>query len=485
MRRPWATLTITLILVASLLVVASPAAVDQITRGVYPAIGFAAFLVWSLVVAVVWSMRPFRMQVAGWTAWLAGAITLVLTLGPIAMWYLGRDGLGYQVSQALGVGGTPYGFGDMDVVLSWLSCPRLGIDPYSAEAASCAVGSSNYGPAIFWLVPTGLDRAAAPLLGVVGAVLSALAIVWLTRQSKGMGRIALVAASGSAAWILLQERANLDAAIIWCAVLLVWLVRSRSGLWPWILAAVPIWILGTWKYYPFAMALAMVPVLRVRHGWTVLAGFAALTVGYLIWARDFVALSLASNADLSGGEFWGIGRDVAAAFIAGEADVTAGWGWADALLGVLVVIALVWGWTTIRRTSVKTWNPERPLRAVPLTPEAMLAIMGSTAALIPVALSGFGYHYKVALLVLAVPLLARFAWSSRPDVWRAGVFMLVLTIIALFVTGNLLLSSVSTLVVSAFVTGAALRIFLGWLPLGPRPRSQSGKNAAIAAPATR
>ena len=484
-RHVWAVTTLVLIVASSLVVVAAPFAADESTLGVYPALGFAAFLIWTLVIAVVWSLRPFRVRVAGWTAWFAGGVTLALTLGPIALWYLGREGLGYQISQALGIGGTPYGFGDMDVVLSWLACPREGIDPYSAQAATCAIGPSNYGPAIFWLSPTGLDRSAAPLLGVIGAVLSALAIAWLTRQSRGMGRIALVSASASAAWILLQERANLDAAIIWCAVLLVWLVRSRTGLWPWIVAAIPIWTLGAWKYYPFALVVALVPVLRVRHGWAVIAGFLALAGGYLVWQREFVSLSLASNANLSGGEFWGIGRDVAAAFLAGEADVVSGWGWADVLLGVVLASAFLWGWSIVRRRTVDSWVATSPLRAVPLTAESMLAISGSSATLISVGLSGFGYHYKAALLVLAVPLLARLTSSNRPNVWRPGLFMLVLIVIAVFVTGNLLLSSVSALVVSGFVTGVALRTLLAWVPLGLRLRQQSGNERGCAAPATR
>ena len=482
--RIWALLTIAGVLVGSLLVVAAPIAADATTRGVYPAIGFTALLVWSLVVVAVWSLRSFQVHVASWTAWVAGVVTLALTLGQISLWYLGRDGLGYQVTQALGVGGTPYGFGDMDVVLSWLSCPREGIDPYSAAAASCAIGPVNYGPAIFWLSPTGLNVSAAPVLGVLGVMLSALAIVWLARQSKGMGRIALVVASASTAWILLQERANLDAAIVWCAVFLVWLVRSRPGLWPWVIAAIPIWILGTWKYYPFAMALALLPVLRLRHGWAVLVGFAGLTAAYLIWAREYVALSLASNSGLSGGEFWGIGRDVAAAFMAGEAKVVSGWGWADVFLGVVMIMALLWGWAIVGRRRLNTGDSRGPLRAVPLTAESMLAISGSTAILVSVGVSGFGYLYKAALLVLAVPLLARFAVSRRADVWRAGLLMLVLTVIAMFVTSNLLLSSVSALVVSAFVTGAALRTLLAWVQPSLSGRWQRGHSSVGSAPAT-
>ena len=82
-RHVWAVTTLVLIVASSLVVVAAPFAADESTLGVYPALGFAAFLIWTLVIAVVWSLRPFRVRVAGWTAWFAGGVTLALTLGPI------------------------------------------------------------------------------------------------------------------------------------------------------------------------------------------------------------------------------------------------------------------------------------------------------------------------------------------------------------------------------------------------------------------
>ena len=475
--RIWALVTVGLLFLSLAIVIAAPVVVDPKTRGVFPAIGFATLLIVSAVFAVVWSIRPGRLDVAQWTAWLAGGITVALTLGPIALWYLGRDGLGFQIFQALGVGTSPYGFGDMDVVISWLDCPRAGIDPYSLEAVTCAVGPSNYGPAIFWLVPTGLTRAAVPILGVLGVLLSALAIAWLVRQSRGWGRVTLLVASASAAWILLQERANLDAAIVWAAGLLVWLVRKHQGLWPWIVAAVPIWILGAWKYYPFAMVLALLPVLRVRHGWMVITGFLALAFGYLVVMRDYVALSLASNSNLSGGEYGGLGRDIAAAFVAGEAKAVTGWGWGDVVIAVVMIAAFVWGWTVVGRAQTPR-KDSTGLRRITLTAEAMLAISGSTAIVIAVAWSGFGYNYKAALLVLGVPLLARLADRRDAPSWHAGVFMLVLSVIAMFVTANVLLASLATLIVSTFLTGAAIRPLLRWLPLAPRSRH----HGAAAAP---
>ena len=336
----WAWLTLGLLSGTLLLVVLAPAAQDPEIRGFYPSVGFATLVIVIAAVAVIWAIQPVRLRVAMWTAWLAAATTVALTLGPIALWYLGREGLGYQVFQALRVGTSPYGFGDMVIVLSWLDCPRAGIDPYSAEAVTCALGPSNYGPAIFWLTPTGLSTAAAPLLGVLGVIASAIAIAWLVRQSRGWGRVTLLLMSASAAWILLQERANLDAAVIWAAVLLVWLVRRYQGLWPWIIAAVPIWILGAWKYYPFVMVLALLPALSIKRGWVLITGFLALALGYLVIMRDNVLLSLNSNPNLSDGTFGGFGRNIAAAFVTGEARSATSWQWGDFLIAAVMAASI-------------------------------------------------------------------------------------------------------------------------------------------------
>lgn len=125
----WAWLTLVLLIATLTLVVLAPIAQDPETRGYYPSVGVATLVIVVLAVAVIWSIRPVRLSVAGWTAWLAAGATIALVLGPIALWYLGREGLGYQVFQGLRVGTSPYGFGDMVIVLSWLDCPRAGIDP--------------------------------------------------------------------------------------------------------------------------------------------------------------------------------------------------------------------------------------------------------------------------------------------------------------------------------------------------------------------
>ena len=59
---------------------------------------------------------------------------------------------------------------------------------------------------------------------------------------------------------LLLERGNLDAVVLWSAVAAVILVRRWNSLWAWSIAAALIWVMGTWKYYPFAMGLMLLPL---------------------------------------------------------------------------------------------------------------------------------------------------------------------------------------------------------------------------------
>ena len=459
--RVWVWVFVGLLLGTLTLVVLAPFVQDPLVRGVYPQVGVATLSVVVLVMAVVWAIRPVRVHAATWTAWLAAGVTVALPLGPISLWYLGREGLGYQVFQALGVGTSPYGFGDMDVVLSWLDCARAGVDPYGADAVTCAVGPSNYGPAVFWLVPLGVSRTAAPLFGALGVALSALAIFWLVRQSRGWGRLTLVAVSASAAWVLVQERANLDAAIVWAAVLLVFLARRYQGLWPWILASIPIWILGAWKYYPFALVIALIPVVRLKHGWAVIAGFIGLAAVYLVTMRDYVLLSLSSNANLSSGEFGGFGRDLAAAFVAGEARSSTSWAWGDFVIASVMFAAFGWGWAVVGKIHAQ---PSRlRLSRIPLTAESMLAICGATGVIIAVGLGGFGYNYKATLMFLGVPLLARLADQRTTLEFRAGLLMLAFVLVSAFVVTNVLLASICVLSVAAFLTGASLRPLLAWI----------------------
>ena len=466
----WSLITVGCMFFVCLLVVLAPFAEAPESRAVYPAVGITTLVFLVATVCAVLVIQPVRIRVARWSWWLATAATIVLTLGPISLWYLQRHGLGFQVFQGLRVGTGPYGFGDAAVVLSWLDCWRVGIDPYSAAAEVCALSPANYGPAILWLTPLGLSVNATLAVGVLIVLTSALAIGWLTRQSRGFGRVAIVLVSFSPAWILLLERANLDAVVISAGALLVFLVRRFRGLAPWIAAACVIWVLGAWKFYPFAMIGAFTPVVRVRHGWSVIAGFLALCVLYLVAEHENVLLSLESNAGLSDGTLGGFGRDIAAAFVTGEAQAATNWQWGDFLILATMTVAFVWGWVVVGECRLT--QGKKGLQQVPLTAESMLAIGGAFAILIPVGASGFGWNYKAAFLILGIPLLARLTWRLDRPSFQAGVFIAVLSVAAMFVLSNALLASLAVLVSAGFVGGAASRPLLAWL-LPPKPITKS------------
>ena len=131
------------------------------------------------------------------------------------------------------------------------------------------------------------------------------------------------------------------------------------------------------------------------------------------------------------------------------------------MIAAVMVAAFAWGWMVVGPARVVP--AQTVLARVPVTVESMLAISGASAIMLAVGLSGFGYNYKAALLVLGIPLLARLSERTDRASFRAGVFMLVLAVIATFVTANALLASLAVLVSAAFMGGAALRPLTAWV----------------------
>jgi len=86
---------------------------------------------------------------------------------------------------------------------------------------------------------------------------------------------------------------------------------------------------------------------------------------------------------------------------------------------------------------------------------AMLAAAGSTLFLISVLVSGFGYAYKAAFLLLVIPLLSRPVRTSSPRIYMPSLIMLILVVIGCVVVWNTALATVSGIVTAAFALGAA------------------------------
>lgn len=417
---------------------------DALTQGVYPAIAGVTALYFLAAFGLPWAIRQPNVSVRRWVPWGAAVLTLVAVLGAVAMWWLNRWGLGYQWIQTLKVVSGPYGWGDLKLYFDWLACSQQGINPITAPPGACMDQPMNYGPGFLWWTPLAVLRPAMDVIGVLTAVICALAIAWLARRSAPWGALVLLIAAVSPAWITLIERGNFDVLIIWVAIAIVFLTYRYTGLWPWIVGAALIFILGTWKYYPFAMVLTLTPVLAVRRGWWVITGFMAAALLYIGYYWDVALGDMETHAGVSGG----IGRTTMAAFFAGEAEPNPSFGWADGAVLALIAFAALWGASiALRLTARRVSVLERP---------AMLAVAGSVTIIGSVVLAGSGFIYKSALLLLTVPLLAALTRLGGSLTWRSGLTFLGIVIVAVFVEWNPLASSAALQIAAGFTFGLSI-----------------------------
>jgi hypothetical protein len=292
-------------------------------------------------------------------------------------------------------------------------------------------------------VPFGIFSAAnATGIGVAMILISSLVLLWLARNSAGLGQVVLLLAAVGGPWLLLMERGNLDATLLWVAAATVILVRRWNSLWAWSLAAALIWLVGTWKYYPFAMGLMLVPVLRLRRGWAVLVGFAVATAAFMAANWDTFRFSSQSNTNMIDyGDFVVLGRIPVVARMLGTVVGAEGVQTGDLLFALLALAAFGWGmavgWATHRR----------------LVHPAMLGAAGSAMFLTSVLVAGFGYGYKATFLLLAVPLVAALTTAKVPVIVSSSVVVLALVGVSAVVVWNTVLATLAGVVVASFVLG--------------------------------
>ena len=430
---------------------------DAQTQGVYPAIAGVSALYFLAAFGLPWAINRPSLGIRRWVPWGAAGLTLIAVLGAIALWWLNRWGLGYQWIQTLKVVTGPYGWGDLKLYFDWLSCSQQGINPISAPPGACMDEPMNYGPGFLWWTPLAILRPAMDLIGVITAVVCALAIAWLARRSAPRGALVLLLAALSPAWITLIERGNFDILIIWVAIAIVFLSHRFSGLWPWIVGAILIFILGTWKYYPFAMVLTLIPVLAFRRGLWVVTGLMTAALIYIGYYWNVALGDMETHTGLSGG----IGRTTLAAFFAGEAEPDPNFGWADGAVLALIAFSALWG------ASLATQLGDR--RVAHLERPAMLAVAGSVTIIGSVVLAGSGFIYKSALLLLTVPLLAALTRSGSGVMWRSGLTYLGIVLVAVFVEWNLLASSAALQLAAGFTFGLSIVVLVRRL-IGIRSR---------------
>jgi hypothetical protein len=431
----------------------------------YLPLAWAAAAVLLAVLVIALFVRRVDVTLAPGFPWLIGVLSFVVSFIP--WWGLagGNPDLGTLIYRGLKVPQGIMQFWDLTLVMQSVDCSRWGFDIY-IDNNGCMQDASIYAPGMVWLqyVPFQVfSEANVAFLGVMMIVISSLVLVWLARQSTGLGQILLAIAAIGGPWLLLMERGNIDAVILWAAAAAVLLVRRWDVLWVWALAAALLWLMGTWKYYPFVMGAMLLPVLRLRHGWTVIAGYLVASLGFVLLTWENFRFSSSSNAGMIDyGDFVVLGRVPVVARMLGTEIGAGGLQFGDVLLFALAILAVLWGvgiGLMLRRQ--QTWL-------------AMLAVGGSALYLASVLLAGFGYGYKAVFLLLAVPLISRFTGHRTRLIAASGVAVLLLVGIQSVVVWNTVMVTTAGLIASGFAIGlgGVTLLRVAW-PTSQRPAPAS------------
>ncbi len=437
---------------ALILVLVSITDQENTSAAGYLPLAWSAAVVLVLVVVVAAFVKRVEIRTGSGFPWLIGGLSFVASFLP--WWGLAGNNvdLGTLIYRGLRVPQGIVQFWDLSLVMESVDCARYGFDIYQ-DNNGCMQDASIYAPGMVWLqyVPGRVfSEANVQILGVGMIMISSLVLAWLARQSVGPGRIVLLIAAVGGPWLLLLERGNIDAVLLWAAALVVLRVRRWDNLAVWGGAAAVLWLMGTWKYYPFALGLMLLPVLRLQRGWSVLVGFAAATLGYLVLTWENFLFSLGSNTNMIDyGDYVVLGRVPVVARMLGTDVAAGGWQFGDVLLLALAVFAAIAGFAVGRLVSVR-----RPWMA-------MLAAGGSAMYLSSVLIAGFGYAYKATFLLLAVPALSRLPSSRRRVVAASGLAALLLLGVQSVVVWNTVMVTIAGLAAGSFALGFALAAIAG------------------------
>jgi len=415
----------------------------------YLPLAWAAAAVLVLVVVVSSLVKRVDIGTSSRFPWFVGGVSFVVSFVP--WWGLAGNNadLGALIYRGLRVPQGIIQFWDLSLVMKSVDCARFGFDIYQ-DNNGCMQDASIYAPGMVWLqyVPGRIfSEANVQALGVLMIIVSSLVLVWLARQSSGLGRIVMLIAAVGGPWLLLLERGNIDAVILWAVAASVLIVRRWDSLAAWSIAAALLWLMGTWKYYPFALGVMLLPVLRLRRGWMVLTGYAAATVTFVVATWDNLLFSLGSNTDMIDyGDYVVLGRVPVVARMLGTDVAAGGWQFGDLLLLVLAVLAGIAGFAVMRVVAAR-----RPWLA-------MLAVGGSALYLSSVLIAGFGYGYKATFLLLALPMLSCLPGSRTRIVAGSGLAAVLLIGVQSVVVWNTVMVTVAGLIGASFALGGGLAV---------------------------
>ena len=433
-----------LVFACVLLVVVSVADPANAAAQGYAHLGFVALAVFVAVLLTSTLVRRIVISTARPFPWLIGAVSFTMSFVP--WWGIagGNTDLGVLIYRGLKVPQGIVQFWDLDLVMLSVDCARFGFDVYQ-DNNGCLQEASIYGPGMVWLrfIPFSLfSQSTVGVLGVAMILVSSLVLMWLARQSTGLGQIVFLVAAIGAPWLLLLERGNIDAVVLWVAAGFVLATRRWNALWVWWLGAAAIWVVGTWKYYPFVLGIMLLPALRLRRGWIVVAGFLVASIGFVIvtWT-NFRFSSSSNSAMIDFGDYVILGRIPVVARMWGT-DVGGGLEIGDVVLVLLTLAAAMWGATGVASTRKSRGDL------------GMLAAGGSALYLASVLIAGFGYGYKATFLLLVVPLASFLLRARHRVIASSGLAVLLLIGVESVVVWNTVLVTVSGIVIAGFGLGA-------------------------------
>lgn len=407
--------------------------------------GRTALLVLGLIAGLPLLLKSLTLTFPRWLPWAIGATSAGITLLLGFLIDIGRSTEAWAVYAGLQLLRAREHYADLAWILRWVEC------------AGCADEDPNYAVGVLWLRPMTLNLISeswTPLLGTLMAIGVSACLVWLARNSAPRGIPVYVIAAIGSGWLLLLDRANLDAIAFAVPVVAIFLLRRSQKLWVWWVIAFLAWAVGTWKYYPFALGILLLPLIRIRRGWTVIVGFAVATLGFFIYQWGAFSSSITDNSEaLILYDFPAMGRLPIISRMTEQFDFADQPFLPNLITALLVITAAWWGLNFGLRM------PRAPLYT------GMLASTGSLLFLASVLIAGFGFGYKAAFLLLIVPLFALPNRTHRRFLLYSSVVGLLLIAIPLIVAYSILLTSLAGITVAAMGLGASIAIF--WRNLGP------------------
>jgi len=436
----WLTIALVLIIIMLTSSARSSGTLDTDTGG------RTALVVLGLVAGIPLLLKSLTMTIPRSLPWAIGTVSAGITLLLGLLIDIGRSTEAWAIYAGLQLLRAREHYADLAWILRWVEC------------AGCAEQDPNYAEGVLWLRPLTfnlISESWAPIVGTAMAIGLSLCLVWLARNTSPRGVPVFVVAAIGSGWLLLLDRANLDAIAFAVPIIAIFLLRRSQALWVWSLIALLAWLVGTWKYYPFALGILLLPLLRIPRGWTVLTAFAAATFAFLAFQWRAFSSSISDNSEaLILYDFPAMGRLPIISRMTEQFEFNNQPLEASLLVILLAVTAIWWG-----------WNFGRTLPRAPLY-TGMLASTGSLLFLASVLIAGFGFGYKAAFLLLLVPLFALPSRTPNRFMLYSSVVGLLLIAIPLIVAYSILLTSLAGITAAAMGLGASLSIL--WRNLGPR-----------------